>query len=152
MKPEIQEEITSISTNPSPQRIIKTIRSTTEPPVPEEHPVKVYQKKKVIFRTYQIIWYILGVIEVLLAFRIALKVLGANPFSGFTNLVYKLSNPLALPFSGILGVTVIGSSVFEWSTFIAVAVYFLVAYGLVELMQFIKPVSKEEVEQNVDNQ
>lgn len=88
--------------------------------------------------------------EILLGFRVALKALGANPLSGFANLIYTLSDPLAVPFNGILGVSVSGTSVFEWSTLIAVAVYFLVAYGIVELLQFIKPVTQEEVEQNVD--
>jgi uncharacterized protein YggT (Ycf19 family) len=123
------------------------------PPVQNEHPKKVFQKKKAIFRTHQFIWYILGIIEVLLAFRVALKALGANPFSGFTNLIYNLSDPLALPFRGILGVTTTTQGSFlEWSTLIAALVYALIAYGLAELMQFIKPVSKEEVEQKVDNQ
>lgn len=152
MKPEIQEEITRVSTNTTPEKVIHTTRSIATPSILEEPPVKTYQKKKVIFRTYQILWYILSVIEVLLGFRVALKVLGANPFSGFTNLIYTLSDPLALPFRGILGVTVNGASVFEWSTFIAVIVYALITFGLVELMQFIKPVTPEEVEQQVDNQ
>ncbi len=152
MKPEVQEEITRVSTNTTPEKVIHTTRSVVSSPIPEDPPVKTYQKKKVIFRTYQILWYILGIVEVLLGFRVALKALGANPFSGFTNLIYTLSDPLALPFRGILGVTVNGASVFEWSTFIAVIVYALITFGLVELMQFIKPVTPEEVEQNVDNQ
>lgn len=151
MEPKVQEEVTTVS-NETPQKVIKTTRSVVSPSIPEEHPVRVYQKKKVIFRTYQILCYILGIIEVLLGFRVALKALGANPFSGFTSLIYTLSDPLALPFRGILGVTVNGTSVFEWSTFVAVIVYALITFGLVELMQFIKPVTPEEVEQNVDNQ
>lgn len=152
MEPEIQEEITRVSTNATPEKVIHTTRAVSKSSIPQEPPIKTYQKKKIIFRTYQILWYILGVIEVLLGFRVALKSLGANPFSGFTNLIYTLSDPLALPFRGILGVTVNGASVFEWSTFIAVVVYALITFGLVELMQFIKPVTPEEVEQNVDNQ
>ena len=42
--------------------------------------------------------------------------------------------------------------VFEWSTLIAMAVYAILAYGLVALFQLIKPTNPEEVEQNVDNQ
>lgn len=117
-----------------------------------QQPQKVYQTKKVIFRTYQIIWYILGVIEVLLLFRLILKMLGANASSGFTNLVYSLSDPLALPFSGVFGITVAEGSVFEWSTIVAGIVYAIVAYGIVELFQIVKPTTPQEVEQTVDNQ
>ena len=119
--------------------------------VKTEHPQRVFEKKKAIFRTYQVIWYILAVIEVLLAFRVALKVFGANPFSGFTSLVYTLSDPLAFPFSGILQTSISGNSIFEWSTIIAAIVYALVAYGLVYLLQIMKPVTPTEVTQNVDN-
>lgn len=113
---------------------------------------KEYQTKKAIFRTYQVIWYILGIIEVLLAFRILLKLLGANAQSGFTSLIYAVSNPFALPFAGILGITGISNMVIEWSTLIAMAVYAIVAYGIVAIFQIIKPTNPEEVEQTVDNQ
>lgn len=129
-----------------------TTKQVTQP-AQIEHPQKALQKKKVIFRTYQIIWYILGIVEILLAFRLALKALGANPLSGFTSLIYALSDPLALPFSGIFGITATPQgNFFEWSTLVAAVVYALIAYGLVELMQLIKPISKEEVEQTVDSQ
>jgi hypothetical protein len=117
-----------------------------------DSPQKTYQTKKAIFRSYQIIWYILGVIEVILAFRVILKLLGANVFSGFVSFIYAISGPFALPFSGILGTTVSSSSVFEWSTLIAMMVYFIVAYGIVALFQLIKPTNPEEVEQTVDSQ
>lgn len=117
-----------------------------------DSPQKTYQTKKAIFRSYQVIWYILGVVEVLLAFRVVLKFLGANAFSGFTNFIYAISGPFALPFAGILGTTASSNLIFEWSTLIAMAVYAIVAYGIVALFQLIKPTNPEEVEQTVDNQ
>lgn len=122
------------------------------PPTPGEAPIKTYKTKKAIFRTYQVIWYILGVIEVLLAFRLILKMLGANPTSGFANLIYTLSNPFALPFRGIFQTQVVEGSVFEWSTIIAGVVYAIVAWGLVKLFQIVKPTNPQEVSQKVDNQ
>jgi hypothetical protein len=134
-------------------RVTTVTNQNTEMPItPGEHPQKTYSKKKAIFRTYQVIWYILGVIEVLLAFRIILKMLGANPSSGFTNLIYGLSNPLALPFRGIFQTQVIEGSVFEWSTIIAGLVYAVVAYGIIQLLQLVKPANPHEVIQKVDSQ
>src|SRR5438309_1116888 len=104
-----------------------TTQSTAAPLATGEHPQKAYTKKKAIFRIYQVIWYILGVVEVLLIIRVILKALGANPLSGFTNLIYTISNPLALPFKGIFQTAVVEGSVFEWSTLIAGVVYALVA-------------------------
>ena len=120
--------------------------------VPVEHPVRVYKQKKVIFRTYQIIWYLLGVVEVLLIFRIVLKMLGANTNSGFTSMIYTLSAPFAVPFQGILNISYAEGHIFDWTTFIAMIVFAILAYGLVELFQLIKPTTPEEVENVVDNQ
>ncbi len=109
--------------------------------------------KKTIFRFYQVVWYILGTIELLLAFRFALKLLAANPYSYFTNFIYSLSYPLVLPFEGILRTPYITNGyIFEWSTLIAMAVYLVVAYLIVELLQLIKPVSPEEVEEGINEE
>ncbi len=146
------EEIVTTSSTVAPQQVVRTTKTVVPPVVgTSEHPAKVFKKKKTLFRTYQIIWYILVFIEVLLAFRVALKAMGANPLSGFATLVYALSDPFALPFSGLFGTTVTQQgSVFEWSTIIAAAVYALIAVGIVQIIHLAKPVSKEEVEQTVD--
>lgn len=145
------EEVQEVTVEKSePQQVVKTTTKVT-PQVQTEHPQRVYEKKKVIFRGYQIIWYILGVIEILLGFRIALKAIGANPFSGFVSLIYSASDPLALPFAGILKSSTGSGAVLEWSTIIAAIVYLIVAFGLANLLQFIKPTTPEEVEKTVDN-
>ena len=143
------QEVTTVS-EPQTQHVVRRT-SVTTPGVVTASPQKTYETKKAIFRSYQIIWYILGVIEVVLAFRVVLKLLGANTYSGFTNFIYAISGPFALPFAGILRTSVSSGSVFEWSTFIAMAVYAIVAYGIVELFQLVKPTNPEEVEQTVDN-
>lgn len=113
---------------------------------------KTYNTKKAIFRSYQIIWYIVGVVEIVLAFRLLFKLLGANASSGFTSFIYAISAPLAGPFAGILGTTASSSSIIEWSTLIAMAVYAVIAYGIIALFQLVKPTNPAEVSQAVDNQ
>lgn len=142
------KKVTTVS-SAAPVEVIKTTKTVTPPPIQTEHPQKVYETKKTIFRTYQIIWYILGVVEVLLLFRVVLKALGANPISGFASLVYLLSDPLALPFYGIFKISVVEGAVFEWSTILAGFVYLIIAYGLIQFMQFLKPTTPEEVETSV---
>ena len=131
-------------------KVVTTVKQV-DPVVRTEHPQKVFEKKKTIFRTHQIIWYVLGVIEIMLGFRMTLKALGANPLSGFTSLIYAVSDPLALPFQGILGTSFTQGSVFEWSTLIAAVVYLLIAVGIIQLAQILKPVTPREVEETVDN-
>ncbi len=141
----MQEEVTTIDHQTPQQIVTKTIRQV-EPQAHEGASQKVYEKKKTIFRFNQIIWYILGLIEVLLVFRVVLKALGANQFVGFTSLLYSLTNPLTVPFRGILGTTVAGNSLIEWSTIVAAVVYICIAWGLVYLLNLIYPISIKDVE------
>jgi len=84
------------------------------------------------------VWYVLGVIEIMLAFRFVLKLLGANPNSGFVDFIYSVTHALTAPFDSIFGVTSAKAgdvqSVFEPSILVAMAVYALVAWGIVKLM------------------
>ena len=139
------QEVTTID-NSSPQQIVRKTTISTEPQAKGGTPQKVYETKRAIFRFNQIIWYILGLIEVLLIFRVTLKALGANQFVGFTSLVYSLTNPLAAPFSGILGTFSTGNSLIEWSTVIAAVVYICIAWGLVYLLDLIYPITPKDVE------
>ncbi len=129
---------------------VKTV-SSNEPAVNVGSAQSAYGTKKAIFRLYQVIWYILGVVEVLLVSRILLKLIGANLNSGFTSFIYSISAPLASPFKGVLGVTTSLESTIEWSTIIAMVVYAVVAFGLVRLFQLIKPTTEQEVDQSVNN-
>ncbi len=145
-----QEQVTTVSRS-APAQVTQTTKTVT-PPVPTEHQQKVYQKKKNIFRTYQVIWYILGVIEVLVALRIALKMLGANVNSPFVSLIYIVTDPLALPFSGIFKADLTSEgAILEWSTLVGMAIYALIAFAIIQLLQLAKPTTPKEVEQKVDN-
>ncbi|KKP65640.1 MAG: hypothetical protein UR68_C0019G0019 [Candidatus Roizmanbacteria bacterium GW2011_GWA2_35_19] len=144
------QEVTTVSA-PTSQQVVRRVK-TVVPAIHTESPQKTYQTKKAIFRSYQAIWYLLGFIEILLAFRIILKFLGANQFSGFANFIYALSAPFTLPFVGIFQTSVSLDLVFEWSSLIAMAVYGVVAYGIIALFQFVKPTNPEEVDQTVDSQ
>jgi hypothetical protein len=85
-----------------------------------------------------ILYFVLGVIEVLLAFRFILKITGANPVSGFVRFVYSVSNILVWPFEGIFHRAVNQgletSSVFEPSILVAAIVYAVVAWGILNLI------------------
>ncbi len=147
----LTEETVTTSSTLAPEQVVRTTK-TVVPPVPGivEPPHKVFQKKKTIFRAYQMIWFVLAIIEVLLAFRMLLKSIGASPSSGFAILIYALSNPLAIPFSGLVNISASGTSTFDWSIIIAAIVYALLAYAIVHIIHMSKPVSKQEVEQTVD--
>lgn len=99
---------------------------------------------KPLYRGTQLVWYVLGVVEVILAFRFLLKLLAANPYAGFTSFVYAVSYPFAAPFLAVFPMARIEGSVFEWTTLLAMLVYALVAWGIVKLFVMGKPVSTPE--------
>lgn len=133
------------STNQEEVTVVKQTTKPTEPQAKGETPQKVYEKKKTIFRFNQIVWFLLGFVEILLSFRVILKMLGANPYVGFTSFIYTITTPLAAPFVGILRVSTTGNSTFEWSTIIAAVVYLCVAWGFVYFMNLIYPITPSDV-------
>lgn len=143
-----QEEVTIIE-NQTPSQVVKKTTKLVDPVEPQakgEAPQKVYEKKKTILRFNQIIWYILGFVEVLLTFRVILKALGANQYVGFTSLIYAITAPFAVPFSGVVGISATGNSILEWSTIIAGIVYLCIAWGLVYLLEIIYPITPRDIE------
>ena len=107
---------------------------------------------KPLYRGTQIVWYILGLLEVLLAFRFVLKLLGANATAGFTHLIYGITGPFAIPFLNVVKTTKVEGSVLEWTTLLAMLVYWLIAWGIVKLLLMGKTVSTSEAAAKLDNQ
>lgn len=97
----------------------------------------------------QIVYYILGVLEVLFAFRLVFKILGANPQSPFVSFIYTVSQAFLAPFSGIFRSAVTkgleAQSVLEPMTIIAMIVYAIVAWGIVKLIEISKSSQKTEI-------
>jgi hypothetical protein len=96
---------------------------------------------KPMYRATQIIWYIFNLIEILLAFRFVLKLLGASPTAGFSSFIYTVTYPLAEPFLAVFRSSRVAGATFEWTTLLAMAVYWLVAWGIVRLVVMGRPVS-----------
>lgn len=85
-----------------------------------------------------VVWYVLGLVEILLGLRFVLKLFGANPVSAFVDIIYSVTNVLTAPFDNIFGVTRATTgdthSVFEPSILVAALVYALIAWGIAKLI------------------
>ncbi|MFA6272063.1 MAG: hypothetical protein WC693_03045 [Patescibacteria group bacterium] len=173
-----EEELTKVSDANSEQTIRKsssvgptqaaqTVSTSTSTPTSEsiktEQTVgvtpgaaKEYKQKKTLFHAYQVVWYLLGFIEIVLAFRFVMRILGANPDAGFTKLVYGISSPFAGPFLNVFGAStaegVETTSYFEWSTLVAAFVYLLISWGIIKIFKLGKPTDATEVNDSVDSQ
>lgn len=105
---------------------------------------------KPLYRGTQIVWYILGLLEVLLAFRFVLKLLAANSSAGFSSFIYNVSYPFAVPFLSVFHTSKVAGSIFEWTTLLAMLVYWLIAWGIVKLFFMSKTVSTPEAAAKLD--
>ncbi|KKS94925.1 MAG: hypothetical protein UW68_C0008G0015 [Candidatus Collierbacteria bacterium GW2011_GWB1_44_6] len=85
--------------------------------------------------TERIIYFFFGLVEVLLTFRLVLKVTGASPSSGFVSGIYALTGIFSMPFDGIFRKGSSSGMTFEPGTLIAIVVYALLAWGIVKLLQ-----------------
>lgn len=105
---------------------------------------------KPLYRGTQVVWYILGLLETLLAFRLVLKLFAANPTAGFSKFIYNVSYPFAAPFLNVFRTTKIEGNIFEWTTVLAMLVYALIAWGLVKMFSMSKTVSTPEAAAKLD--
>jgi hypothetical protein len=102
-------------------------------------PKKTSKRESTGVQTVQyVIYYIFGAIELLLAFRMVLRLFGANPDSSFVNGIYNFSAGFVWPFLGIFpNPTTEGAvttAVFEPATLVAIIVYALFAWGVAKLI------------------
>ena len=87
------------------------------------------------------IYFFFGALEILLAFRLVLKLMGASVLSGFVGMLYGLTGIFILPFEGIFrrGFTqgIETTSVLEPSTLVAIIVYAVLAWGIVKMVRIL---------------
>jgi YggT family protein len=83
----------------------------------------------------RIMYTLLGILEILLGLRFVLKLIAANPNSGFTVFIYGITRVFIAPFNALVGTPSAGGSVLEVTTLIAMAVYALFFWVLVRVVQ-----------------
>jgi hypothetical protein len=82
------------------------------------------------FKVTQLIWLFLGILEALIALRIGLKLIGANPGSPIVALIYGFTNLFLFPFEGMTATPTAGGMVLELSSFFAMLIYALIAWAV----------------------
>jgi hypothetical protein len=107
-----------------------------QPSAPESvDRVPVVEQGRYNFRAAAAVGLIVGVVDVLIAGRFLLKLLGASAQSGFVGFIYGVTAPLVGPFRGIFANSGTGNNVFEPAALVAIAVFALIGWGLVVLIR-----------------
>jgi len=89
------------------------------------------------FKVTQLIWLALGILEALIALRIGLKLIGANPESPIVAVIYGLTYLFLFPFEGMVATPTSGSIVLELSSFFAMVIYALIAWAVERIVWVI---------------
>jgi hypothetical protein len=89
------------------------------------------------FKTSQLIWLLLGILEAFIALRIGLKLIGANPDSPIVALIYGFTYLFLFPFEGMTATPSAGGMVLELSSFFAMGIYALLAWAAERIVWLI---------------
>ena len=89
------------------------------------------------FKITQLIWLLLGILEALIALRIGLKLIGANPDSPIVALIYGFTYLFLFPFAGMTATPSAGGMVLELSSFFAMGIYALIAWAVERIVWLI---------------
>ena len=85
----------------------------------------------------QLIWLLFGLLEALIGLRVVLRLIGANGGNPFAQLVYDLSYIFVWPFLGLTRTPSANGAVLEISSLIAMFVYALLAWALVQFVWIV---------------
>ncbi len=122
---------------------------TTQSDGPKESVTTETKRQASSYQTIQyLIYFMFGLLDILLVSRLILKLTGANPGSAFVGLIYGLTGIFILPFQGIFhqGYTqgVETTAVLEPSTIVALIAYTVIAWGIVMLLKILSGERKSD--------
>lgn len=89
------------------------------------------------FKATQVVWLLFGILETLIALRILLKLIGANPASPIAALIYAFTDLFLFPFAGLTVTPAAGGMVLEISSLFAMLIYALVAWAVERVIWLI---------------
>ena len=95
------------------------------------------ERRQTWFLVNRIMWSIVGLLEILLGLRFMLKLIAANPDSGFAAFIYGITGPFIAPFAGLIGTPTSGGIILEVTTLIAMAIYALIFWGVAHVLQIV---------------
>lgn len=81
----------------------------------------------------QVVWYIIGIINVLLVLRVVFLLLGARD-AGFASFLYSLTAPFVSLFTGIFPAPTVDGAYFDTAAILAIVVFSLLGWGISKLI------------------
>jgi YggT family protein len=97
--------------------------------------IAVAHQNSAVARIVNIVYFLFGTLELLLAVRVIFYLISVNPDNGFARFIEDLSSPFVALFASLLTNPTLGTTgVLEVTTLIAMLVYAIVAWLLARLI------------------
>ncbi len=130
-----EREVREVSTAPRVTEVRNSVTPRADVERVEAVAYDPFEGRRIAaYRLTQLVYWIFGLIEGVIAIRFVLKALGANPSAGFAQFIYGITAPLVAPFNALFANPSSGASVLELNSLIALIVYGLLAWLIGKLI------------------
>jgi hypothetical protein len=99
--------------------------------------MNVEEQRAFTSKLTQFVWLFFGTIEGLIAMRVLLKLIGANPENPFAVVIYGLTELMVLPFASLTAQPQVENLVLEVSSIVAMLVYALLAWVIIQAIVIV---------------
>lgn len=138
MPVEVEKEVTTSSNSPISDQVSQTATTTRVPTNAEQEDAESD-------RGNAWIWYIVGIINLLLVLRLVFHLFGARAV-GFADLLYSISGIFVAPFRGIFANPSIEGSYFDMASLVAIIAYVLLGWLISRLVDLAtRPAGSKKV-------
>ncbi len=138
----VQKETTKTSSGPVSDQVSQT---STAAQVPTSGEVIAAKQEAESDRGNAWVWYIVGVIDLLLLLRIVFYLAGAESV-GFANLLYGITGPLVAPFRGIFPNPDAAGSYFDMAALAAIVIFALLGWIVSRLIDLAtRPANSKKI-------
>jgi uncharacterized protein YggT (Ycf19 family) len=137
---------------PTPVAQQSTVQTTTATSAPSDQVVMHNVAERVVDPAAEraaavdwvsrLVWFIVGLMAILLAIRFVLLLAGANENAGFAQLIYGLTGWMVAPFAGLFGRPITypgaaGAGVLEFEALVAIVVYILIGWLITKIAELM---------------
>jgi hypothetical protein len=96
-----------------------------------------FQQAVIYGRIANVVWFIMFIILSIIMLRVIMLLINANEANSFVSWIYGTSEFFVRPFMGITSDPSFNGAVFEVNSLIAMLIYILIVYGILQLVRVV---------------
>jgi hypothetical protein len=141
VEPVVEQPVVERVVAAPPRRIVRrwwqrepAVMPTTDVVSTEYYSAPSYVYDPALAQFLRVMWFMVGLLEGMLALRFLLAIMAANPRNAFAATVYGLTGPFVAPFRTLFATPAADGATVELYTLVAMLVYFLAWWTIVRLI------------------